>query len=75
MIDSDAANTTKEVGNAEFTYVGYIDLMQLTSISSLMPHLRVPPGEKRSSERSRISWAYYPNVAMTNEITRSVIIT
>ena len=41
---------------------------------SLMPRLRAPPGEKRSGERSRISWAYYPNM-MTNEIVRLVIIT
>ena len=26
-------------------------------------------------ERSQISWAYYPNGVMTNEIARSVIIT
>ena len=33
---------------------------------SLVPRLRVPPGEKHSGERSWISWAYYPNVVMTN---------
>ena len=31
--------------------------------------------EKRSGERSLISWAYYPKVVMTNEIARLVIIT
>ena len=34
-----------------------------------------PPGKKRSSERSWISWAYYPKAVKTNEIVRSVIIT
>ena len=43
--------------------------------TSLVPHPRVPPGEKRSGERSRIPWAYYPKRVMTNEIARSVIIT
>ena len=42
---------------------------------SLVPRPRVPPSEKRSGERSRISWAYSPKVVMTNEIARSVIIT
>ena len=28
--------------------------------SSLVTSLRAPPGEKRSGERSRISWAYSP---------------
>ena len=42
---------------------------------SLVPRLRAPPGEKRSGERSRIPWAYYPKRVMTNEIARSVIIT
>ena len=42
---------------------------------SLVPCLRAPPSEKRSGERSRISWAYYPKRVMTNEIARSVIIT
>ena len=42
---------------------------------SLVPRPRVPPGEKRSGERSRISWAYYPKWVMTNEIARLVIIT
>ena len=45
------------------------------STASLVPCLCVPPGEKRPGERSRISWAYYPKVVMTNEIARSVIIT
>ena len=43
--------------------------------TSLVPRLRVPPGEKRSGERIQISWAYYPNGVMTNEIARLVIIT
>ena len=42
---------------------------------SLVPRPRAPPGEKRSGERSRIPWAYYPKRVMTNEIARSVIIT
>ena len=42
---------------------------------SLVPYPHAPPGEKRSSEQSQISWAYYPNMVMTNEIARSVIIT
>ena len=42
---------------------------------SLVPRPRAPPGERRSGERSRISWAYYPKRVMTNEIARSVIIT
>ena len=42
---------------------------------SLVPRPRAPPGEKRSGERSRIPWAYYPKRVMTNEISRLVIIT
>ena len=41
---------------------------------SLVTSPCAPPGEKRSGERSRISWAYYPKVVRTNEIARSVII-
>ena len=41
---------------------------------SLVPWPRAPPGEKRSGEQSRNSWAYYPKRVMTNEIARSVII-
>ena len=44
-------------------------------LHSLVTSLCVPPGEKRSGERSRISWAYYPKAVRTNEIARSVIIT
>ena len=40
--------------------------------ASLVPRPRAPPGEKRSGERSRISWAYYPKRVMTNEIARLV---
>ena len=35
---------------------------------------RVPPGEKRSGERSRISWAYPPKRWKTNEIARSLFL-
>ena len=42
---------------------------------SLVTSSRVPPGEKRSGERSQISWAYYLKAVRTNEIVRSVIIT
>ena len=42
---------------------------------SFVPCPRTPPGEKRSGERSRVPWAYYPKRVMTNEIARSVIIT
>ena len=41
--------------------------------SSLVPRPRPPPGEKRSGERSRIPWAYYPKRVMTNEIGRPAI--
>ena len=44
-------------------------------IFSLVTSPCTPPGEKRSGERSRISWAYYPKVVRTNKIARSVIIT
>ena len=43
--------------------------------SSLVPTPRAPPGEKRSGEQSRISWAYSPKWWKTNEIARSLIIT
>ena len=43
--------------------------------ASLVPTPRAPPGEKRSGERSRISWAYSPKRWKTNEIARSLIIT
>ena len=43
--------------------------------SSLVSRRRAPPSEKRSGERSRIPWAYYPKRVMTNEIARLVIIT
>ena len=35
----------------------------------------MPPSEKRSGEQSLVSWAYYPNVLMTNKAARSVIST
>ena len=56
----------------------YMTSLQMTRSpmpSSLVPRLHMPPGEKWSGEQSRISWAYYPNVVMANEIARSVIIT
>ena len=43
-------------------------------MTSLVSRPHAPPGEKWSGERSRISWAYYPNVVMTNEIARLVIL-
>ena len=42
--------------------------------TSLVTSPRAPPSKKRSGERSRISWAYYPKAVRTNEIARSVII-
>ena len=45
------------------------------SYTSFPGPARAPPGEKRSGERSRIPWAYYPKRVMTNEIARLVIIT
>ena len=47
----------------------------LGSCTSLVPTPRTPPGEKRSGERSQISWAYSPKRWKTNEIARSLIIT
>ena len=38
------------------------------TMTGFMPRPCVPPGKKRSGERSRISWAYYPKVVMANEI-------
>ena len=47
--------------------------MQATRIVlSLVPTLHAPPGEKRSGERSRISWAYSPKWWKINEIARSL---
>ena len=43
--------------------------------TSLVPTPRAPPGEKRSGERSRISWAFSSKRWKTNEIARSLIIT
>ena len=42
---------------------------------SLMPCVRAPPSEKRTGEQSQISWSYYPQVVMTNDIVRLVITT
>ena len=36
--------------------------------NNLVPSSHTPPGEKRSGEQSRISWAYSPKVVGTNEI-------
>ena len=47
--------------------------MHMTAVYSLVLRLHVPPGEKWSSEQSRISWAYSPKVVVTNEIARSII--
>ena len=44
-------------------------------LTSLVTSPCPPPGEKRSGERSRVSWAYYPKAVKTNEIAWSVIIT
>ena len=71
-----------EIGmeSADLSHQGQRGIRDVTSGvprigSSLVPCPRAPPGEKRSGERSRISWAYYPKRVMTNEIARSVIIT
>ena len=40
---------------------------------SLVSRPCAPPSKKQSGERSRISWAYYPKVVMTNEIARLVL--
>ena len=47
----------------------------MAGIAGLVPCPHAPPGKKRSSEQSWISWAYYTNMVMTNEIARSVVIT
>ena len=49
--------------------------MFLNLYTSLLPRLHAPPSKKQSGEQSQVSWAYYPNIVMTNEIVRSVIIT
>ena len=54
---------------------GNIQQIGCMGLNSLVPRPPTPPGEKRSGERSRIPWAYYPKRVMTNEIVRSVIIT
>ena len=41
---------------------------------SLVPTPRATPGDKRSGEQSRISWAFSPKRWKTNEIVRSLII-
>ena len=57
------------------------DLVLVTKVHSgqselsLVPCPRMPPGEKRSGELSRIPWACDPKWVMTNEIARLVIIT
>ena len=61
------------------SYVRCLNCGHVTNVNvrhpSLMPRPCAPPGEKRSGERSQIPWAYYPKRVMTNEISRSVIIT
>ena len=52
-----------------------LECTQQTLVSgSLVSSPRVPPGEKRSGEQSRIPWAYSPKRWKTNEIARSLII-
>ena len=65
------ADTCKEQSQ---THAHMIADMRVVDIS-LVPRPHTPPGEKRSGERSRIPWAYYPKRVMTNEIARSVFIT
>ena len=60
-----------EIGNGN----GNAPIAGARYCSSLVTSPRTPPREKRSGERSRISWAYYPKAVRTNEIARSVIIT
>ena len=51
---------------------GDIATKKIGTDPSLVTSPRAPPGEKRSGEPSRISWAYYPKAVRTNEIARSV---
>ena len=53
----------------------HVDVATHPHNTSLVTSPCAPPGEKRSGERSRISWAYYSKAVRTNEIARSVIIT
>ena len=55
--------------------VMYCKEWYMKNLPSLMPTPHVPPGEKRSGERSQISWAYSPKRWKTNEIARLLIIT
>ena len=47
---------------------GLTVLATCRSGTSLVTSPRAPPGEKRSGEPSRISWAYYPKAVRTDEI-------
>ena len=58
--------------NSELAISGHDNTQQNLLVS--MPSLCVPPGEKRSGERSRISRAYSQKVVRTNEIVRLLII-
>ena len=62
-------------GDDELHVASYLLHSLCLQTCSLMPTPRVPPSEKRSGERSRISWAYSPKWWKTNEIARSLIIT
>ena len=68
-----------QIGNVnnEVTFSDMITALSTNSLvtPSLVPTPRAPPGEKRSGEQSRISWAYSPKRWKTNEIARSLIIT
>ena len=79
-------NQGKSIGNSKESFIDLcrefmtleprtLTISEITHRRSLVPRPRAPPGEKRSGERSRISWAYYPKRVMTNEIARSAIIT
>ena len=49
----------RKLVHQRITYLGEV-------ITSLVPRPCTPPGEKRSGERSQISWAYSPKVVRTN---------
>ena len=54
----------------EYKQISMSDLVGMELAPSprinLVPSLRAPPSEKRSGERSQISWAYSPKVVKTN---------
>ena len=55
--------------------LGHLNTLCLQNLSLMPTPPSAPPGKKRSGERSRISWAYFPKWWKTNEIARSLIIT